>query len=139
MIARRGKPEEMISDNVTNFTAANNELRQLVLELDQQKITDKATNEGIKWKFNPPTGSHHGGVFEALIKSAKRSLKAILGNAGISDEELHTAIVEVEGLMNARPLMYASSDPNDEPALTPNHCIYGQAGVHSPLKEQQKS
>jgi hypothetical protein len=60
-------------------------------------------------------------VFEALIKSAKRSLKAILGNAGFSDKELHKAIVEVEGSMNARPLMYTSSDPNDEPALTPNH------------------
>ncbi|XP_031556623.1 uncharacterized protein LOC116293341 [Actinia tenebrosa] len=128
MIARRGKPEEMISDNGTNFTAADNELRQLVAELDQQKITDKATNEWIKWRFNPPTGSHHGGVFEALIKSAKSSLKPILGNAGITDEELHTAIVEVEGLMNARPLTYPSNDPSDEPSLTPNHFINGQAG-----------
>lgn len=128
MIARRGKPEEMINDNGSNFTAADNELRQLVAELDQQKIQDKAANEGINWKFNPPTGSHHGGVFEALIKSAKRSLKAILGHAGITDEELHTAIVQVEGMMNARPLTYLSSDPSDEPALTPNHFIYGQAG-----------
>ena len=39
-------------------------------------------SKNIKWKFNPPTGSHHGGVFE----SSKKALKAIVGNAGLTDE-----------------------------------------------------
>ncbi|XP_077992826.1 uncharacterized protein LOC144446859 [Glandiceps talaboti] len=123
MVARRGKPEEVISDNGTNFVGANRELGELICAMDQSKIIDSAANQGIKWKFNPPLGSHHGGLFESLIKSVKIALKAILGNARVTDEELHTAIVEVEGLMNSRPLTYCSNDPTDEPVLTPNHFL----------------
>ena len=128
MTSRRGKPERVVSDNGTNFIGADRELGELVQALDQEKIINDAANKGIKWKFNPPLGSHHGGLFEALIKSAKVALKAILGNAKLHDEELHTAIVEVEGLMNSRPLTYTSNDPKDENVLTPNHFLMGQAG-----------
>ena len=38
MAARRGKPEMMISDNGTNFTSAETELRNLVPTLDQTRI-----------------------------------------------------------------------------------------------------
>ena len=79
-------------------------------------------------RFNPPGGSHHGGIFEALIKSAKKALRAILGESRTTDEELLTAVVEVEGILNSRPLTYCSSDPNDENVLTPNHFLYGQMG-----------
>ena len=44
------------------------------------------------------------------------------------DEELLTTVVEVEGILNSRPLTYCSSDPSDEHVLTPNHFLYGQMG-----------
>ena len=50
-----------------------------------------------------PGGSHHGGFFEALIKSAKKALRAILGESRTTDEELLTAVVEVEGILNSHP------------------------------------
>jgi hypothetical protein len=125
MVARRGKPELVVSDNGTNFVGAERELAELVRNLDQDRIINDAANQGITWRFNPPWGSHHGGVFEALIKSAKRSLK---GEARLSDEELQTAVVEVEGLLNSRPLTYSSNDPKDETILTPNHFLIGQCG-----------
>ena len=128
MVARRGKPVEVVSDNGTNFVGADRELGELVQALDQQRIVDEAASEGIDWHFNPPLGSHHGGIFEALIKSAKKALKAILGQASLTDEELQTAIVETEGLLNSRPLTYTSSDPKDDDVLTPNHFLIGQAG-----------
>ena len=128
MVARRGKPEVMISDNGTNFTSAERELRDLVSTLDQTQIKEQVAHDGIQWRFNPPGGSHHGGIFEALIKSAKKALRAILGESRTTDEELLTAVVEVEGILNSRPLTYCSSDPNDEHVLTPNHFLYGQMG-----------
>jgi len=128
MVRRRGKPEVMISDNGTNFTSAEKELRDLVSNLDQAKMKEQATNDGIQWRFDPPGGSHDGGIFEALIKSAKKALRAILGATKVTDEELLTAVLEVEGILNSRPLTYCSSDPNDEHVLTPNHFLYGQAG-----------
>lgn len=39
---------------------------------------------------------------------------AILQSADINDEELLTAFIGAEGLMNSRPLMYQTSNPNDE-------------------------
>ena len=88
-------------------------------------------NKGIKWKFNPPGASHFGGFYEALIKSSKRAINAVLGNADITDEELLTAITGAEGLLNSRPLTYQSSDPKDEPVLTPNHFLHGQLAPES--------
>ena len=54
---------------------------------------------------------HFGGVHESMIKSAKRAIKAILGNADVTDEELMTAIIGAEGLINSRPLTYQTADP----------------------------
>ena len=62
-----------------------------------------------------------------MIKSAKRAVAAVLSNADITDEELLTAFTGVEGLLNSQPLTYQSADPKDEPILTPNHFLHGQA------------
>ena len=122
MTARRGMPSYVVSDNGTNFVGAEKELQELVQTFDQDKIVTKTTQKRpIEWKFNPPSASHFGGVFEILIKSAKKALKAIVGDTAVSDEELHTAIYGVEGLLNSRPITYVSSDPNDLVPLTPNH------------------
>ena len=51
-----------------------------------------------------------------------------MGNADISDEELMTAFVGAEGLVNSRPLIYQSSHPADDVPSTPNHFLYGQLG-----------
>lgn len=128
MVATRGKPEEVTSDNGTNFVGAERELRELVQAMDLEQIADNAASNGIRWNWNPPLGSHFGGVFESLVKVAKKTLKAIVGNAGLTDDELQTAIKEVEALLNSRPLTYEGTDPRDEPVLTPNHFLIGQLG-----------
>ena len=81
MVARRGKPEMTISDNVTNFTSAERELRDPVSSLDQTRIKEQVTHDGIQWLFSPPVGSHYGGIFKVPIKSAKKTLRAILGES----------------------------------------------------------
>ena len=96
--------------------------------MDHEGIADDAVNKGIKWNWNPPLGSHFGGVFESLIKVAKKTLKSIVGNAGLNDDELQTAIKEVEALMNSRPLTYEGTDAHDEPVLTPSHFLVGHLG-----------
>ena len=128
MTNHRGVPLEVISDNGTNFVGVNNELKELLALLNQEKIKKNMANKGIKWKFNPPGASHFGGFYEALIKSSKRAINAVLGNADITDEELLTAITGAEDLLNSRPLTHQSSDPKDEPVLTPNHFLHGQCG-----------
>ena len=129
MVSRRGTPSYVISDNGTNFVAAEKDLRQLVQALDKKKIVNvTSANQAIEWKFNPPSAPHFGGVFEVMIKSAKKALVAILGEADITDEELHTTMCAVEGLMNSRPITYMSADPHDLTPLTSIHFVIGQLG-----------
>ena len=58
---------------------------------------ERLTCQKIKWTFNPPSAPHFGGVFETMIKAAKR---AILANADINDEELMTTFTGAEALIN---------------------------------------
>ena len=129
MCNRRGVPEEMISDNGTNFVGANQELRELINHVFQSnKLKESLVCQKIKWTFNPPSAPHFGGVFETMIKAAKRAILAILGNADINDEELVTAFTGAEALINSRPLTYQSANPEDNVPLTPNHFLHGQIG-----------
>ena len=83
----------MFSDNGTNFVGAERELRELVEAPDTDRITQKTSKyHPTDWTFNPLCAPHFGGVFEALIKSAKKAVKAILRDADVTNEELHTAI-----------------------------------------------
>ena len=135
MINRRSLPEEIISDNGTNFVAAEKELRKLSNEIvKDRKFVSTMTSKKIKWTFNPPYAPHFGGIFETMIKAAKKAIVAILGilgilgNSDVTDEELMTAFTGAEALVNSRPLTYQSANPQDDVPLTPNHLLHGQMG-----------
>ena len=128
MVSRRGVPEEVLSDNGTNFVGAVRELRELWNQVDKQKVQAATSSHKVKWSFNPPSAPHFGGPFESMVKSAKRALYHILGNSDIDDEALITALAGAEHMINSRPLTTQSVDPRDETPLTPNHFIFGQLG-----------
>jgi len=54
-------------------------------------------------------------VFELLIKVAKETLKTIVGNARLNDDELQTAFKKVEGLMSVGPLHMKEQTPEKNP------------------------
>jgi transposase InsO family protein len=126
-IGRRGVPSSIVSDNGTNFHGADNELKRLFEMFQSDRIQEKCSQKRIEWKFNPPGGPHHGGVYEAMIKAAKTALKDILFKKDLTDEEMQTALVSVEGMLNQRPLSYVGSGL-EETVLTPNHFIHGSLG-----------
>ena len=128
MMARRGWPKQMLSDNGTNFVSSSREIKELVSSIDQDKVQRMTSNKGMTWNWNPPAVPHFGRVFESMIKSAKRAIAAVLGGAEVNDEELETIFVGVESLLNSRPLTTVSDDSNDEPVLTPNYFLIGQMG-----------
>ncbi|XP_052778542.1 uncharacterized protein LOC128215986 [Mya arenaria] len=110
---RRGVPDRILSDNGTNFVGCVNELRELYKRLDRNMIIRNANEKRIDWKFLPPNSPHFGGVHESMVKCAKRALYKVLKNTNISDEELVTAVVGAEGMINSRPLTYQSANPED--------------------------
>ena len=65
-------------------------------------------------------------MFESLVKVAMKTQRTVVGNAGLTDDELQSGINAVEELMNSRSLTYEGADPRDEPVLRRNHFLVGQ-------------
>jgi hypothetical protein len=126
-LARRGQVKEIRSDNGTNLTSGEKELRKAVGNWNQAKILDHLLQRNIKWLFNPPYGSHHGGIWERCIRTARNILRALSKEQVVDDESLHTLMCEVEAIMNGRPITKVSDDARDPNALTPNHLLLAQS------------
>jgi hypothetical protein len=131
-IARRGQPEVMRSDNGGNFVKGERELRQEINKWNQAQIHDFLLQQNIKWTFNPPAGSHHGGVWERCIRTVRKVMRAITKEQLLDDEGLNTLMCEVEAIVNGRPLTKLSDDPRDLEPLTPNHLLLLRSGPKLP-------
>ncbi|XP_033241938.1 uncharacterized protein LOC117186014 [Drosophila miranda] len=70
---------------------------------------------------------HFGGLWEAAVKSAKGLLNRTLANTRFTFEELSTVVVEIESILNSRPLTPLSSGPNDYSTLTAGHLLVGES------------
>jgi len=119
--ARRGKPRVILTDNGTNFVGSTKEIKGVII--DHYRMVRNLAEEEIRWVFNPPLASHFGGIFEALIKSAKKAMNAILRSADITDEELITVVTKAEEMLNSRPLLVPNVDEKGTDTLTPNHFL----------------
>ena len=64
-----------------------------------------------------------GGVWERIIRSARKVLGKLLRDQLVSGEALRTVMTEVESVLNCRPLTPNSDNPTDFEALTPNHLL----------------
>lgn len=62
----------------------------------------------------------------------KHHLDRVMGNNLLTLEEMLTLIVQIEGILNSRPIMPLSDDPNDFVALTPAHFLIGESLVSIP-------
>ena len=122
-MARRGQVKEIRSDNGTNFKGGERELRECLEEWNQDVIHDHLLQKGIKWTFNPPYASHHGGIWERCIRTIRKVLNATAKEQVLDDEGLRTYMCEVEAILNGRPLTPSSDDPRDLGALTPNQLL----------------
>ena len=130
MMARRGQPRLIYSDNGTNFVGAVSELKSLVKDLNRsEELKNRLARigEGITWKFQPPASPHWGGVHESLVKSVKKALYRTLDPKGKTkrsnptDLQLAALFADVERFVNSRPITYVSNDPDDVETLTPFH------------------
>lgn len=76
-ISRRGKPNNVYSDNGTNFVGAHNKLKDLgqFLKTDKSDLVRQlGVDLGIDWHFIAAYSPNQGGIWEAGIKSAKQLL-----------------------------------------------------------------
>ena len=135
VFAIRGNIRTIYCDNGTNFKGAANELQAGIAQLDKEVITSKALQLGCQFMFNPPLGSHMGGVWERQIRTARCVLAGLLSNSGgrLDTSSLRTLMYEVAGIINSRPLTVDSLASADDPVpLSPNHLLTMKGGAIFP-------
>ncbi|XP_073720576.1 uncharacterized protein [Misgurnus anguillicaudatus] len=119
-LAIRGPTKLFRSDCGTNFVGACKELQ---ISSEDPELQSYLKNETCTWKFNPPHSSHMGGVWERMIGVARRILDGMLlkvHSPNLTHEVLVTLMAEVTAIMNGRPLVPVSSDPQQPDLLTPS-------------------
>ena len=132
MMARRGQPAHIWSDNGTNFVGTEKELREAMKCLVREQVGNQLSVDGVLWHFNPPSSPDFGGVWERLVQSTKRVAVAGKRKQCVNDETLLTFMAKVDSLLNGRPLTHVTSDYRDEEALTRNHFLLGRANPNCP-------
>ncbi|XP_043496394.1 uncharacterized protein LOC122520365 [Polistes fuscatus] len=116
-MARRGKCLDIYSDNATNFVGTANELKD--------RFSRKLSDEFIRWHFIPLRSHNFRGIMEAVMKSFKHHLIREVRETLLTYEAMLTYVLEIEAIINSRPLTPVSYDPNNLRALTPGHFLIG--------------
>ncbi|XP_065916009.1 uncharacterized protein [Dysidea avara] len=129
--SRRSLPRLMLSDNASTYLAAAEELKSL---LSSEELAESLSRRGVDWRFIPKRAPWFGGFWERLIGLTKSVLKKILGRSHVTLDSLQTIVVEVEAVLNNRPLTHVSADVNDIDPITPSHLLYGRPIISLPYQ-----
>ena len=128
-VSRKSLPTLMVSDNASTYLAAAEEIKELLESVDLREALGR---QHVTWSFIPKRAPWYGGFWERLVGLTKQAVKKTLGRTFVTLQTLETVIVEIEGILNDRPLTYVSSDISDPEPLTPAHLIYGRRIVAVP-------
>ena len=122
-LSRCGPVFHFYSNNGSNFVNGERILRETINQWNQHQTEEFLLQKAAQWTFNPPNASHTGGAWERLIRSVKQILKSLVGERVLTDDQLHTFLLEVEAILNSRPLTHVILDPDNREPLTPNHLL----------------
>ncbi|XP_048749330.2 uncharacterized protein LOC125661393 [Ostrea edulis] len=139
------------SDRGTNFVGAIQDLGIEAEFVEDGRIAKTLETYGTSWKFNPPHSSHFGGSWERMIGTCRRILDNMLmqDRNKLTHDSLVTLMAEVSAIVNSRPLLPISTDPENPEILSPSvllthkkgqndTCPFPQFGTKDMLRSQWK-
>ena len=132
LIAIRGRPAVILSDNGSQFVGAEKELRQMVGNINEEEVKEFCGEKGMQWKFITAGAPHQNGCAEALVKTCKIALKKAVGSQVLTPMELYKILLEVANLVNQRPIGRITNDPDDGSYICPNDILLGRASSELP-------
>lgn len=122
--ARRGLPKTLTSDNGTQFVLAAKALKQKIYDewrnvFSEETFQNYFLTHGIKWKFITERAPWMGGFYERMIGLVKTHLRSCLSRSLWTADKLHTIIVEIERVINLRPITFVSQNADEVKPLRP--------------------
>ena len=124
-IARKGRPVKIYSDNGRTFVAAAKWLRNV---MQDERLHGYLAKMNIKWQFNLSRAPWWGGQFERMVGIVKQAFNKSVGNGTLTWAELQDVLLDVEVVLNNRPLSYVEEDVQ-LPLLTPNMLQFGRPNL----------
>jgi len=112
----------LVLDNATNNKGADREMSLAIDQWNRSDIGRQLQQHSTTFVYNTPKASHHGGVFERMIRSCREHLRHVAQHP-LKEETFQTLLVEVEFQVNSRPLTEVSIDPDDLDAICPNDLL----------------
>ena len=123
-MARRGRPELIISDNAAQFklvkTVIDKQWKQLFFD---EEVVTYFSDKGIRWQFTTALAPWQGGFYERLVGLVKRCLRKAIGAKRLTLEQFVVILSEVEAVLNTRSLTYVYEDFESGFTLTPAHFL----------------
>ena len=106
-IGQRGKPEMVVSDNASQSKKGAEVMDRIWLSmLKDETVQSYVAQEKIDWKWITEYTPWKGGFYERMVGLAKRACKKALGKCSVTKEQLQALLIEIEAVMNTRPLVY---------------------------------
>ena len=123
MVARRGWPHTIFSDNAKTFIRMEKDLKSRLARVDWGKVQAMSPDGagGIEWCYNAPRAAWWGGHYERFVGLVKSRLKKSLGSAKLGFRQFETTLVEVEAIVNSRPLAVVRPTAEEPFPITPGH------------------
>ena len=132
-VGRRGLPTILLSDNAKTFKSSSKEIRNIV---GSREISSYLTSCRVTWKFIVERAPWWGGFWERMVQLVKRSLRKAIGRTTLTFDQLNTVLIEVESIVNSRPLTYIYDDVEGVSyPISPSHLVYGRRITNRPNDE----
>ncbi|XP_054280801.1 uncharacterized protein LOC128998611 [Macrosteles quadrilineatus] len=143
-VGRRGTPKKIYLDNATQFKKASSFLNDMFVEhLDTPELLSYVSENHIEFTYIPEFAPWMGGMYERLISLIKRCLRKSIGSVTLTKSQLDTVMIEIEAVVNSRPLVYVSSSDQSltDFIITPGHFLnfHGKNGFVNSLNECQEN
>ena len=126
LIARKGLPKKIYSDNGTTFVGAARWLKKATCD---EKFNMFLAENQIVWQFNLSRAPWWGGQFERVVGLVKNALNKTIGCGGfLIWGELEEVLLDVEITLSNRPLRYLEGDVA-LPTLTSNSMMFPYSNI----------
>ena len=131
-VADHGRPDTFYSDQAKNFTAADKQLKQVLLKSkDEVRNFTYADSHPITWRYSSPTAPWANGCTERLVGIFKKQLQIALQKIPLTMDQLTTISKEICACVNDRPLGVIEQG-SDDLQITPNMLVRGRP--NTPLR-----